>query len=149
MGSLPSSLASSLYQVTRAEMVVAMVRVLGVGEGSLQRFNPWSEQCLSYRGGGSGVCGGRITGWWREFWRVACCTCGLCSPWFGWCGKHCAVLAQSRCLPGAGGSCVWAWAQQVWGSWRLDQDVHTVPHRPSSRPHGRPCVAAFHLSDSV
>lgn len=55
----------------------------------------------------------------------------------------------SRCLPGTGSSCVWARAQQVWGSRRLVQDVHAVPHRPPSRPRVRPCAAAFHLSGSV
>lgn len=94
---------------------------------------------------------GGITGWWREFWRVARCRCGLCSH--GLCGGEtpCAVLglAESRCLPGAGGSCVWAGAQQVWGSWRLDQDVPAVLRRPSSRPRVRPRVAAFHLSNPV
>lgn len=55
----------------------------------------------------------------------------------------------SRCLPGTGGSCVWARAQQVWGSQRLVQDVHAVPHRPPSWPCVRPCAAAFYLSGSV
>ena len=41
----------------------------------------------------------------------------------------------SRGLPGIGSSCcVWAGAQQVWGSQRLLQDVHIVPRRPPSGP---------------
>lgn len=56
---------------------------------------------------------------------------------------------MSRGLPGIGGSCVWAGAQQVWGSRRLIQDVHTARRGPPSRPHVPLRVAAFHLSGSA
>lgn len=72
-------------------------------------------------------------------------TRGLCSV-----GEVvCWAGIVSRCLPGTGGSCVWARAQQVWGSQRLVQDVHAVHHRPPSWPCVRPCAAAFHLSGLV
>lgn len=75
-------------------MVVATVRVLGVGEGSLQRFHPWSEQLP---GGDHWVVEGILAGGAVQVWAV--------QPWFVWWG-------DTVCCVRAGRVQVFAWRRR-------------------------------------